>query len=66
MAWVFRRPPLKISPILVKASATSLLDGIAISIQVLKKSEANRAGFFWIIPKIVHAFHELALQVALV
>ena len=60
------RPLLQIRPVAMEARSTSLPDRLAFLVQVLQETKANGTCFFWMVPKVLHTFHEYLLEVSFV
>lgn len=46
----------------MEPSTAGFLDRSSVVVQILEESQAYGTGFFGVIPEIIHAFHELALE----
>lgn len=50
----------------MKPGSAFFPDWLFIPIEILQESQTDGSGFFWVIPEVLHAAHELFLQVVFV
>ena len=60
------RPLLQILPIAMETRPTRLSYGLALRVEILKEAKANGPGLFGVVPEVLHAGHQRALEVAFV